>query len=151
MGNLNRFFFNGQQAGVGQQFQDPFHFRHFAIMSGQFMEERPAAGVRRTIAKFGQPQKDPPGNLPPGAIETAKSLLSCFGNRAVHTARSRIAFQGHHTAVPVFPGFEQGMGKQGQSPFFATKIPQDQINQSRFKLPIALSSWLFNCPLQFIC
>ena len=55
-----------------------------------------------------------------------------------------ITFERKSVSRAPFPCFKQSMRKQRQRSRFIADIPQDQIHQPRFKLPVTAFGWFFD-------
>lgn len=148
VGHLGALSRDGDQAGIGQPFEDRLNEGRLLGIGDQFSQRSPPAGVLGAFPQLGQAQKDIASDVLLLGCKLVESCFGCPGNRAMHPPCFGIPGQSQAAAAPALPGLEQGVREQWKCSRLVTDLTQQQIHQTWLKLPAAAAGGLFYRPAQ---
>ena len=139
MGDIDRFLAGRDEPGGGEGGQNIHDAVGVGVGRDEFGQGGPAAGVLRPFTEFGEANKDIFGDRFLIFVKGLKVGVSGTGDRSLDPAGFMIAGQRQPVGgvIPGFaalPGFEQGVGEEGESPFGTGHILENQVDEAVLKV-----------------
>jgi hypothetical protein len=119
----------GQQPGGDELIQ---HRRD--ALPRQLADRRPPARVLGALARLGEAQQGPPGQLLLGRREPGDQLLRALGQRAAHAARLAVALEREHRPAAALPQLQQRVLQQRQRTRLGAGVLEDGVDQPLLEL-----------------